>query len=664
MKFQISTPKAPLPVEGLGGVCLGHAYAVTDQFITRDGKPYLYRMGELHFSRVPEGDWERELLRMKAGGIEIVSSYLIWIHHEEEEGNLIFEGNCNVRRFCEICRKVDMPFFLRIGPWAHGEVRNGGFPDWLIQKCGGMQNMRRNQRPYLDYVERFFARIHEELKDMNDVILGIQVENELCNRPDHIAYLKSYLLELGFDPPLWSATAWGGGGASKNLPKDGILPMYGGYPEAPWDPSLTVKYDHDSFFFRDERGSAGIGNDLLGSYELSDKDHRYPYLTCELGGGNQVTYHRRPIISALDILSATVCMLGSGVSGLGYYMYHGGKNPIGKHSTMQETRAVGDLNDYACVSYDFQSPLGDCGQVRESYYRLRSIFDFVECFGESLASMPAVMPLERPKDAFDLETPRASVRSDGKSGFLFVNNHTHGAKLRPRDEEISVSFADGKTLGLSLHLDSDAVGILPLRFPIGRIVADYITAMPVSVTESEIVFEANDGIKPEVCTEDGKILALTDGMELGGVRLRMREKTLPMMATRVPVRIKRTSEKIMADAFSHIQNRDGTPCAKVETAAYELYPPKDCAYLIVDAIGNAGAIYQNGMLFDDFYFLGDEWFIDLRERTATSPLLLEILPLDERDKEKIYFETEMPCGIYEPRVWAVTEEDLTKHRVI
>ncbi len=32
-----------------------------------------------------------------------------------------------------------MPFFLRIGPWAHGEVRNGGFPDWLLQKCGGLK---------------------------------------------------------------------------------------------------------------------------------------------------------------------------------------------------------------------------------------------------------------------------------------------------------------------------------------------------------------------------------------------------------------------------------------------------------------------------------------------------------------------------------------------
>ena len=24
---------------------------------------------------------------------------------------------------------------MRIGPWAHGEVREGGFPDWLVTEA-------------------------------------------------------------------------------------------------------------------------------------------------------------------------------------------------------------------------------------------------------------------------------------------------------------------------------------------------------------------------------------------------------------------------------------------------------------------------------------------------------------------------------------------------
>jgi hypothetical protein len=40
-------------------------------------------MGEFHYSRYPESEWESEILKMKAGGVQIVSTYVIWIHHEE-----------------------------------------------------------------------------------------------------------------------------------------------------------------------------------------------------------------------------------------------------------------------------------------------------------------------------------------------------------------------------------------------------------------------------------------------------------------------------------------------------------------------------------------------------------------------------------------------------
>ena len=41
-----------------------------------DGKPVLPVMGEFHFSRYPDADWRKELLKMRAGGIFIVSTYV------------------------------------------------------------------------------------------------------------------------------------------------------------------------------------------------------------------------------------------------------------------------------------------------------------------------------------------------------------------------------------------------------------------------------------------------------------------------------------------------------------------------------------------------------------------------------------------------------------
>ncbi|MEG0693285.1 MAG: beta-galactosidase, partial [Oscillospiraceae bacterium] len=66
---------------------------VNNRYLTKHGKPWLPVMGEIHFSRVPEQDWDRELKKMKAGGIEIIASYLIWNHHEATDGKFDWSAN-------------------------------------------------------------------------------------------------------------------------------------------------------------------------------------------------------------------------------------------------------------------------------------------------------------------------------------------------------------------------------------------------------------------------------------------------------------------------------------------------------------------------------------------------------------------------------------------
>ena len=59
---------------------------------------------------------------------------------------------------------------------------------------------------------------------------------------------------------------------------------------------------------------------------------RYPFATCELGCGQQSTYHRRVRISPMDAYALSLVKLGSGNNLIGYYMYHGGTNPVGRLS--------------------------------------------------------------------------------------------------------------------------------------------------------------------------------------------------------------------------------------------------------------------------------------------------------------------------------------------
>ena len=56
---------------------------VTTRCLERDGVPWIPVMGEYHFSRDLPERWERELRKMRAGGVDVVATYLVWILHEE-----------------------------------------------------------------------------------------------------------------------------------------------------------------------------------------------------------------------------------------------------------------------------------------------------------------------------------------------------------------------------------------------------------------------------------------------------------------------------------------------------------------------------------------------------------------------------------------------------
>lgn len=64
----------------------GGDYQVTDRYLLKNRKPWLPVSGELHYSRLRRELWDAELDKMKEGGIDIVSTYVFWIHHEEVEG--------------------------------------------------------------------------------------------------------------------------------------------------------------------------------------------------------------------------------------------------------------------------------------------------------------------------------------------------------------------------------------------------------------------------------------------------------------------------------------------------------------------------------------------------------------------------------------------------
>ncbi len=415
--------------------------SVNSSSLMLDGKPWLPVMGEFHYSRYPRQYWEEEILKMKAGGIRIVSTYVFWIHHEEIEGQFDWTGQRDLRKFVELCARHGIFVYPRIGPWAHGEARNGGFPDWLLAKS----QTRVSDSTFLSYVRTFYNEIAKQLKGLlwkdGGPIIGIQIENEYANRApnggeSYLLKLKSMAIEAGLDVPLYTVTGWD----NAVVPPHAFIPVYGGYPDEPWSGSRRELQPDPQGVFQfhvaTPVGTAGIMQGVSSATE--DVQHlHYPRFTAELGGGMEDTYHRRVVVSPDDIASLTLSALGSGVNLVGYYMFQGGANPDGKLTTLQESQATDYPNDVPVMSYDFQAPLGEFGQMSGTFSKLKVIHQFIHDFGADLAPMTAFLPNIVPSGPRDTTTLRVSARAEGNRAFLFFNNYLRNYPL-PEQKGVQV----------------------------------------------------------------------------------------------------------------------------------------------------------------------------------------------------------------------------------
>ncbi|MGD0031185.1 beta-galactosidase [Paenibacillus illinoisensis] len=483
----------------------GESFGFTNFYMTHNEKPFIPVVGEFHFSRFSYLHWEEELLKMKAGGIHIVATYVFWNHHEEEEGIFNWEGNRNLRHFIDLCAKIDFPLMLRIGPFCHGEVRNGGIPDWVFAKP---IEIRSNDPAYLQLARRLYREIYSQMKGSlfqeGGPIIAVQLENEFmhCGAPndawgyktgkfltsgtdgkEHLAELQRIAEETGISPLFFTSTAWGGAA----VPDEKFLPMLAGYAYTSWIPNQPPSTE---FLYRDLHHTPAEPVDF--------ETAQYPVAYCEMAGGMQVSYNARPFVPADSIEAMTLVKLASGSNLLGYYMYHGGSNPIGKKSYLNE-------QFLPKISYDYQSPLGEFGRVGASYDRIRAISLFLESFGSILAPMKTVLPEGQSTiEPTDIDAIRWCVRHGEGSGFVFLNNFQDQVELPQRPVRIELETSKGSVSfpeNGELQLPSGIGLMLPFNLELHGISLKSATVQLLTEIETEhdktIFFYAHDGLVPE-----------------------------------------------------------------------------------------------------------------------------------------------------------------------
>lgn len=170
-----------------------------DRFL-KDGVPYQFISGALHYFRIPEEYWEDRIVKAKAAGLNAIETYIPWNFHEHRPEEYDFSGRANVTEFIRLAQKHGLDFILRMGPYACGELDNGGLPWWLMRIAPDMY-MRTSDPRYLYYVSKWYFKLIPMIMPLlyknGGPIIMLQVENEygsffnICD----IAY-KTFLRDL------------------------------------------------------------------------------------------------------------------------------------------------------------------------------------------------------------------------------------------------------------------------------------------------------------------------------------------------------------------------------------------------------------------------------------------------------------------------------------
>jgi len=447
-----------------------------------NGEPFFIHSGEMHYFRIPEGQWEDYIIKARNGGLNCISTCVYWGIHEPAENVWNFTGRYDLGRFIELCKKHEMYVILRIGPMINAETRNGGLPQWVREKLPGQYNNQLYPSPqwYLDAVKRYYTKLSEHLSkhfpSMGSNVILIQLDNETnCSwvwgrqefRADAQETANQYLAmakEVGFEGP-FSATYWE---PAFTVRPHGTLPVTGAYPLKAWNNERFPSLEH-----------LPIKNARDHYHGFPAEVHDYPVFSAEnQGGGGYYTIAPDEFPAVYNLTD-----IAGGTQATNYYMYAGGTNPQRYPGQWFENYFGRSVThpDVTRMSYDLDAPIGEFQQIRQNYHYIRRLGLFLQSYGNTLQKTtlnPGIFP-----DTILGKTSQAAMRSNNGSGFIFVSSFVLpndsmtekiGFNIRMKDQDITFPLFSN----LVLHRNHPI--IIPFRLSIDGIDLRYSTANPLA----------------------------------------------------------------------------------------------------------------------------------------------------------------------------------------
>ncbi len=449
------------------------AIQIDGQGFIINGKRTYVASGSIHYARVPHELWRDRLLRLKRAGFNCVETYAFWNFHEPRENEWNFAGDHDFGAFLDTAKELGLYAIVRAGPYVCAEWDSGGYPVWL--KFKPPMRVRTADPEYLKWNDHWYDKIlpivaARQIHKGGNVIM-VQLENEhpngwgTVNGDPYFDHLRKKAVELGIEVPYFFSGLNHGSG--------------------PWPRSVagrTTPWFSTEFW-------PGWFN-LYGN--LADK-----------------RFH--------EVERDNWRILAHGGAGHNFYMLHGGSN----FDTWND--------DSGAASYDYGAAIGQCGDLRPIYYRMKR----ANYLAQLLPAMCAA---------------GAKIEFDGNSAKSFANAPiADGVKIVSCTARILGAATKGKTTTLVVYGPAGESGKLDfgdnqltVRFPEnGLLEAEFTTAghrvrvVQVNTAVADRMWIVGDYV---VC---GRSSSVTSAMRAANFRSRSSGLT----ANRRAVRLLRTAAR-------------------------------------------------------------------------------------------------------------------------
>uniref|UniRef100_A0ABM5EQ21 Beta-galactosidase n=1 Tax=Pogona vitticeps TaxID=103695 RepID=A0ABM5EQ21_9SAUR len=330
---------------------------VRDSQFLLEEKPFRIFGGSVHYFRVPREYWKDRLMKMKACGLNTLTTYVPWNLHEAARGNFDFSGNLDLQAFLRMAEEVGLWVILRPGPYICSEWDLGGLPSWLLQDPE--MQLRTTYKGFTEAVDNYFDHLMPEVVHLQykygGPIIAVQVENEYgsyAEDPSYMTYIKMSLLSRKIVELLMTSDNTDGLAAGN---VEGAL--------------ATINF---------QKLEPGIWT------YLSSVQHNMPKMVMEYWTGWFDSWGGpHNVFDAEDMVQTVKSIIKMGAS-INLYMFHGGTNFGFLNGALH-------FNEYkpTITSYDYDAVLTESGDYTSKFFKLRHLFSKI--LGSPLPPPPIIL---------------------------------------------------------------------------------------------------------------------------------------------------------------------------------------------------------------------------------------------------------------------------------